>query len=560
MDFTSNESLRLLETASGGLSLKTVEYKGRLLYSKYNPSRAVVSLIQKTQILPGTLVLVNSPCLFYGLAELAEKAHGCRILALEAEKPLLTLAETVLSNLPEKDSVHLHDATDFPGLDALLRDYVKNGSIRRVLPLDFSAGTAFAPKVYQRIFEAAAEITGSFWKNRITIVKMGRLFTKNIFTNLLESAKANYLSDAKGITDKPIVVFGAGESIDETCSNKDFFTAAQQGKFFILAVDAALASLLDRGLHVDAVVGMESQFAIQKAYLGARGSGITYFADLCSRPQIPRILSGQVFWYTSAFSDTAFIPEIQNQHCLPDLIPPLGSVGLTAVYIALVLRKNQSVPVYLTGLDFSYSIGKTHAKGTPAHKGRLIETKRLLPVENYDAAYSPAAFKATGKNGKEIVSTKILSTYARTLSEQFFGVKSLFDASNSGLPLAFEKAPENWAVFSEKSTWKDFRNVPPHPERIDAAEKWYENEQESLKRLRSLLSEGDSSQYRNQDTTLEEQVKNLLSTRDYLFLHFPDGYALSMEENFLKRVRAEIDVFLKIISKKKAGNHPTVSL
>ncbi|MEE3314782.1 MAG: hypothetical protein VZR56_11580, partial [Treponema sp.] len=52
-------------------------------------------------------------------------------------------------------------------------------------------------------------------------------------------------------------------------------------------------------------------------------------------------------------------------------------------------------------------------------------------------------------------------------------------------------------------------------------------------------------EYREKNKTLSEQIRSILEKREYLFLHFPDGYKLCMEENFLKRVRAEIDFFLK---------------
>ena len=46
----------------------------------------------------------------------------------------------------------------------------------------------------------------------------------------------------------------------------------------------------------------------------------------------------------------------------------------------------------------------------------------------------------------------------------------------------------------------------------------------------------------------KEEIKEILKEREYLYLHFPDGYSLSMETQFLKRIRAEIDFFLKDIN------------
>ena len=50
----------------------------------------------------------------------------------------------------------------------------------------------------------------------------------------------------------------------------------------------------------------------------------------------------------------------------------------------------------------------------------------------------------------------------------------------------------------------------------------------------------------NEDSRNEEIIK-LLKKREYLFLHFPDGYQLNLSQDFLNRIRVQIDFFLKIL-------------
>ena len=50
----------------------------------------------------------------------------------------------------------------------------------------------------------------------------------------------------------------------------------------------------------------------------------------------------------------------------------------------------------------------------------------------------------------------------------------------------------------------------------------------------------------NEDSRKEEIIK-LLKKREYLFLHFPDGYQLNLSQDFLNRIRVQIDFFLKIL-------------
>ena len=49
----------------------------------------------------------------------------------------------------------------------------------------------------------------------------------------------------------------------------------------------------------------------------------------------------------------------------------------------------------------------------------------------------------------------------------------------------------------------------------------------------------------------EKRILNLLSDREYLFIHFPDGYKLNLSQDFLNRIRIELDYFLKILKKSR---------
>ena len=129
---------------------------------------------------------------------------------------------------------------------------------------------------------------------------------------------------------------------------------------------------------------------------------------MCARPEATKILGGNTIWFATKYADGIFFDNLKKENVIRNFIEPMGSVGLAATYIALKLRSSSSVPVFVAGLDFSYSIGTTHAKGTMALKQRFINSCRLVPIENYDAAFSMVAQTVISKNGKKICSTKIL--------------------------------------------------------------------------------------------------------------------------------------------------------
>ena len=555
---SANASLQLLEAGGSFSHVKIVRYKDRLLYSKYNPLRTITALISGTSFLPGTVVLVCAPCLWYGLEELfAALPKACTIIAVQDDEALFSLSEKALASLSPalkekqgKTELRLFSMQELRDLDSCLRKLAATGQYRRVLRLDFSAGVQLNPDIYTAITTAAQEIITSFWTNRVTLVKMGRLFAKNIFQNLARLGEGMRLEDLARTVRKPILVCGAGESLDETLPPP---------KAFIIAVDAAFPALLARGIMPDAVVSLESQSIIHKAYIGAaQYTGTSkkrplLFADIASLPAVVRDFAGRTVWFASKYTEAGFLDRLLERGIIKAFLPPLGSVGLSAVDIALTLRAEPSVPIFVTGLDFSYSMGLTHAKGTPHHLSRLNTSSRLHPAANYDAAFAGGAFFIQDKRGLPMISSKVMKAYADTFAGCFCREKLLFDLGTSGIPLGIPQCTKELCIRA-LNEWdaQDTALSPSLNTGREISEKvtsFYADEKKALETLRDLLIFGEKSVFRDSSMTLDEQLYRALRGREYLYLHFPDGYAPSTALSFLKRVRVEIDFFLKQIAK-----------
>lgn len=573
MDFQAHENPLLLSctakaagTAGQGGILQTIQYKNRLLYSKYDPTRAVLSLLQKnTPIDSASLIIVCSPCLCYGLTELFAAADSkADIIAIEADETLCAIARERMAAVDREGRVTLFSGSNLTALDAYLCRLAATGKYRRVLRLDFSAGTALAPAFYAQVAAAAQEIIAAFWKNQITLVRMGRMYAKNIFQNLPRLSRSLQLSQLKRSVSRPILVCGAGESLDKT-------TIPGRG-CCIIAVDAALPALLRRGIRPDAVVSLESQLFIQKAYIGAAAalsaSPPLLFADITSRPSVPRSFPNRTVFFASRYAAASYLDRLQEAGIVHDYTAPLGSVGLAAVAIALCLRSDGSIPVFVTGLDFSYSAGRTHASGAPHDIQRHTAASRLSPAENYGAAFGPNAQPVHSKDGSTMISITSMTGYAESFRSLFPGHQNLFDIGQTGLDLALprvenallletaEKAATDKTLADKVTATKSAaaeestraaapENVAPQ---LDAQVSAFLNgEKTALLTLKDLLMHGEASGFRDTAVSLDAQLRALLTGREYLYLHFPDGYRVSTDTAFLKRVRAEIDFFLKQI-------------
>lgn len=539
----------------------SVSYKEHLLYSKYNPSKSIINAIEKLNLLPGTIILCVSPVFGYGLHELAHKLpENCQIIICEAEPALYDFYKIEGFKTDSQIVCEPAELTDLP---IKLYELAKSGKYKRVIRLDMSAGAQFNSDFYIKLISACIDSVMIFWKNRITLTRFGRRYSKNLFENL------HYLTNSKPITeyfnciDKPIIVFGAGESTQTFIDNGLLRRCAPRNDdfpFFILCADTALQPLLKNGITPDGVFVEEAQSVIVKAFTGTPKS-THIFAGLSSIPNIShRAGAENVSYFFTEYADGTFFDCLKSKNFMPPANKPFGSVGLTAVYYALKFRKDNTIPVYVTGLDFSYSAGITHTKGALAHILRLSTSNRLLPVANYNAAFNYGSEKMQDKTGKTVFTTVTLKSYAAMFNSFFSGIENLFDIGESGIKLEIPHKDIDYFVANaprddrESCKNEDTNHCKPdttrHYETEGRSNPHYNDiknflatEHSALEYLRNLLT----GKTELKGKALLEEIKKTAAPREYLYLHFADGAQFSTNQSFLNRIRTEIDFFLKYI-------------
>ena len=531
--------VQLIQTPQGC----SVSYKEHLLYSKYNPKKNIITAIEQQTILPGTIILCCSPLLGYGLCELLAKLpENCLIVLCEAEQSLFDFTEKENTLIFNDERILNCKPENLKELPVALYEKAVSGKFKRVIRIDFSAGVQFHQDFYNQIFSACSDSVMTFWKNRITLTKFGRRYSKNLFENL------KYLSDSKPITDffeaieKPILVLGAGQST-QTFLQKN---KIKKDDFYILCADTAFVPLLKNHIKPDGVFIEEAQSVITKAFIGcslnnADFSETQIFAGLSSIPNLCHIAKAQNFsYFFTEYTKACFLDELQQKSFMPPANSPFGSVGLTAVYYALKFRKNESIPVYVCGLDFSYSIGITHTKNALAHILRLSSANRLIPIENYAAAFSNGTTYAKEKSGTGniFVTTPTLQTYAQMFNNLFLGSKNLYDAGESGIPLAILKGTP--LLQNSKVENHILKNTFSENQKKELKE-YLQNEKKSLEYLKNLLTGKTDLK----GSKLIEEITKIAECKEYLFLHFADGNTFNSTQSFLNRIRTEIDFFLK---------------
>ena len=512
-DNNSNTNTKpcLVQTAQGF----TVSYNNKFLYSKYNPSRAILQIIEQLNIQPQTIILCVSPVLIYGLKELSQKLpEDCLMIGCELEKELYDFIQEN-KNTPQGNFSKIPDYL-FLSREELFNlgpDLIKQkeGTYRRIIRLDFSAAAQLNSEAYDQIIQNVTNALMTFWANRVTLVKFGRKYCTNFFKNLAVLDQTIPIQNYFGKIEKPLLVFGAGES---AAQGIEHVKKSTRDDYFVICADTAFQPLLSNGITPDAVFIEEAQNVICKCFIGTQASQTHIFAGLSSVHSITRYFKPeQISFFTTEFTKANFIDRFEKAGILPPKNDPFGSVGITAFYYAMLFRKDSSVTVETYGLDFAYSAGRTHTKGTMADNARFQNSNRIKTDTNFGAAFNQTAFKKSDK----MYTTPIMARYEQIMNS-----------------LDYER---------DCRVKPDNDKVTGVAEPVEARNDVLRQEAASLEELKSLLT-GETKLPAEQ---LEEKITQLIQDREYLYLHFPDGHKFQYTQSFLNRVRVEIEYYLKII-------------
>ncbi|MGP1588235.1 MAG: 6-hydroxymethylpterin diphosphokinase MptE-like protein [Treponemataceae bacterium] len=541
----------------------SVYYKSKFLYSKYSPKALIEKTVESRDILCDSLVLIFSPVLFYGMERLTEKLNeDSFVLAIETDKNIYNFSlecdESQFKNFKagKKNFEYLY-IPDYSEIQKLFcnKNFLKKISkCKRMISFDFCTNhlDETQKKLQENIKNFSSSFIAQFWKNRITLVKLGKLFNKNIFLNLKliqNSVKLNPHSVLK-----PILVLGAGPSVDIFFDNLESklknYKTILQNNFFLLCVDSVLKSVKNRNITPDAVIAVESQLANEKAFIGQSNTKTILISDFTSQNNINRYMKAnkntKLSFIFTEYDSLNFLENLKKN--FPDIpvFPPLGSVGLYALEIAIYLR-HENTPIFFSGLDFSYEDSKTHCRECPAIFNGLISSNRTKSILNC----SPNFKVGSKKIAENLYTNRILENYAMDFISRYSKTKNLFNLSKIKLGNILNMETNEFINFIDYASPKTFPKkkqncknlcnlIDTNTDLSSYSEKYLKfitKEKKELTKIRDYLSNGNID---------AEQLVQLIDLHEYLFIHFPDGNGGCKNNiSFFKRVRNEIDFFLK---------------
>ncbi|MCF7914358.1 MAG: DUF115 domain-containing protein [Spirochaetaceae bacterium] len=566
------EQAPLLTEVSGGTS---IVFKNKELYSRSSPRTRAEERAAAFELETHTLYILASPLLWYGIFELLKKLpSSSHIIAVEQEPQLAALSishqplelsrfeQLDISFFPEGSTDAGNSDTDRPGdifksIPALV-EKLGIERFRRVRLLTLNGGYRLNSRRYKELVQLLEEEIQQFWHNKYTIMHMLPLWIKNVFHNLAQctfpavshETKRPHLASCPRFglpsTSLPVLIAGAGPSLDAHID----FIRCYRDTIFLLTVDTAYSVLLQHGIKPDMVVVQESQFYNLYDFIFQPRIEADILADISSYPQVLRLGAGDIYFYATEFVRTQLFSRLQEAELLPPRIPPLGSVGTTAVHAALSITDST---VILAGIDFAFPSGQTHARGAPRHQLNLQHCHRFLGIEDMLARTTKGVTPtpdAADSMGIPLCTTPSLRRYADNFARVFTSLDRMLLLKPRGLPLGIPELTEAELAPYLSSAEK---RVTPHKAPSMAGMGDSEAVKGFLQRERELLRLIYSQGLAFLEGRLSEAEFTKLSLDihrcEYLFLHFPETGATlrTLDPPLIKRVLVSTGHYIRVI-------------
>jgi hypothetical protein len=546
-------------------------WNGKTLLSGVDPAGKANRITETIPVMDRTLYLCPSPLYGYGLERLLSRLEGfphSAVLCIEAEPELFTLAREHLGEtLNNNQKLRLTNRCSAGALCALLRQEWGPRFFRRIEQIRLNGGWQLYAQLYDTLANSLQKEIALDWGNAMTLTRLGRRYIRNALRNLPLIPRCPSLQTLS-FGNAPTLVLGAGPSLDHTLDGLQsrfghVLRLTANRPFRIICVDTCLSALKERGIEPDLAIVLESQHWNLADFTGLCGWNVPSALDLSALPRSADVLAGGLFLFFTPWTALSIFERLESAGLIPARLPPLGSVGLSAVTIARRLTRGV---IITAGLDFSFTLDSYHARSTPGHKSKLRRHNRFTGLLNADAAFGETVFTAVSKTGGPVLSNTALRHY-RDLFEREFGAiddARFYDMSPdmmspdkviAGLPLGIE-------ALSPQAAYDVLRGnaaggVSPRTDNAVNGEvlagklrDFIRDEQNRLTRLRDMLAGDTAMDY--------DTLVTLLDECNYLWAHFPD-YAASTRRfdraaleagsgaviSFLKRLRVEIEPFLK---------------
>lgn len=345
-----------------------------------------------------------------------------------------------LRQLENRRDIHFCPSPDAVSQLMWLRKQLEFPSrIRRVRTIRFCTLPGESANTCESLTTEAEGIIQRHWQNHSTSVHMAHLWIQNALRNVIHHPPTGRLENLSSLFPySDIILCGASPGLEAGIAEIRRLQR-ENARPIIAAVDTALPALLDSGIVPQIVFMLEAQFANMDDFIcsGTRrilnDAGSIVIHDLFSHPPSVRLFPRRMA-YMSRFADTALFTRLPED--IPR-IPPLGSVGVAALYI--LLRYMDRRRIFISGLEFAFPPGKTHARGTPSHLRSLRSAGRFSPAAAWSRQIPMCKRNSRlSRQNPALFTTAVLESYAQRTAE----IMQLYGRQGDGTSLVFPLIPD----------------------------------------------------------------------------------------------------------------------
>jgi len=537
------DTIPRLESRPGGLN---IYYKGKYLYHEQSPEEHTRIRASSIPLPEKSIVLVPSPLLGYGIKELLKRlSPSSHLLCLEKDQLLMDIALRMFIPQIEQDPRVSFIRTDsIPALIEFLEKKIDFTRFRKILLVPLNRGYILYRSFYDEVQKQLLMHLERVHRNRLTTLRLGKRWMTNLFQNLPYLANAFSLEQFR--IRRPPVVVGAGESLEDRFP----WIAKVRDAVYLVAVDTALPVLSSLGIRPDLAVSVDSQATNLQDFLSLPYEGIPLAADLTVYPGILRNWKGPLYLFLTRFESLRWFEDPLVASMLPSMVPPLGSVGNIALYIACTYS-DPSLPILCLGMDFHYTPGKPHARGSYTHRVHVSRHHRLDPSPLLESGLNRQKGLARLSNGQMVRADPVLQSFqevARTICQ---GERRVYTLSSRGLDFGALPLTDFHGVTSllgeilpsEKSLPGE---LPPPP--------FHWDKRQVLRFLHEVYEKLEEA-----EAGIEKEMKGTcrtLESLDFLFLDLPErplletsGSYESFSESLSVRLVSNIKYYRRLLSR-----------
>jgi len=428
--------------------IPNIYFNNKPLHSKLNPENEALNLIKDINLKDGHIYLFMGIGLAYHI-EIFKKLYKDRLknITIIAIEKNLDVFKLLVNN---KDISFLEDIKLFIGEDI---ETIKN-VFNRFSPLAFKGykiiklrgDVSLDKDYYSKLENYFKSILSVKLSDILTHLAFENLWIKNIISNIpFISGKRSISSLKNSLKNKPALVICAGPSL----YNQLNAIKKISQKIYTIAVDTVLEPLIISKIKPDFVVTLDSQFYniydFIYTFTNSSFNKDTYLiADLLVYPKILKNWKGEIF-LSESVNNSADEKSYNSEHPLVSILKKYvssfaslscgGSVATTAVEFAIFLGAD---PIFITGLDLSYTNYTTHINSSPQYTKQYMESNRLqtLNTSMIKSIKDRRLKELEGIDGKNVLSDFVFQNYLNWIESRKNYRGRVFNLTHKGVNIS----------------------------------------------------------------------------------------------------------------------------